>query len=298
MWLIYALVHVFLLAVVSYTDEHLATDNKLPEKSDVHTKVGSVLIMSTLMCFVGAIILFLSTRSFNLNLFTVIITVFSAITMITYWGTYFYLLQEFPANKVAPLYQLGSIWLLIIELVFGGNISYYGFLGIIILICGAYVLDTGTFKWQIPTKLLKTALPATSMWAITLFLVRYASKSGSIVPIYFWQLIFTGFIGILLYVFVSKYREGFLYRIKNQGKMFLGLSAVNETFSETSYFFSSLAVVIAPVAAYVSSMLGVQGVFLLVLMFLFPQGERSKVTKMQVVATILIALGVFLIELK
>lgn len=298
MWLIYALIHVFLLAVVSYTDEHLATDNKLPEKSNIHTKVGSVLIMSTLMCFVGAIILYLSTGNFKINVVTFIITVFSAITMVTYWGTYFYLLQEFPANKVAPLYQLGSIWLLVIELAFGGSISYYGFLGILTLICGAYVLDTGTFKWQIPTKLIKTALPATSMWAITLFLVRYASKTGSIVPIYFWQLIFTGFIGVILYVFVSKYREGFLYRIKNQGKMFLGLSVVNETFSETSYFFSSLAVVIAPVAAYVSSMLGVQSVFLIVLMFLFPQGERSKVTKMQVVATILIAVGVFLIELK
>lgn len=163
MWLIYALIHVFLLAVVSYTDEHLATDNKLPEKSDVHTKVGSVLIMSTLMCFVGALILYLSTGSITINSITLIITVFSAVTMVTYLGTYFYLLQEFPANKVAPLYQLGSIWLLIIELVFGGRISYYGFLGIIILICGAYVLDTGTFKWQIPTKLLKTALPATSM---------------------------------------------------------------------------------------------------------------------------------------
>ena len=298
MWLIYALIHVFLLAVVSYTDEHLAIHNKLPEKSDIHTKVGSVLIMSTLMCFVGAFILYLSTRDFSLNSFTAMITAFSAITMVTYWGTYFYLLQEFPANKVAPLYQLGSIWLLLIELIFGGNISLYGLLGILTLICGAYVLDIGTFKWQIPTKLLKTAFPATSMWAITLFLVRYASKSGSIIPIYFWQLIFTGFIGIILYVVVSKYREGFLYRIKNQGKMFLSLSAINETFSETSFFFSSLAVVIAPVAAYVSSMLGVQGVFLLVLMFLFPQGERSKVTKMQVVATVLIAIGVFLIELK
>jgi uncharacterized membrane protein len=87
-----------------------------------------------------------------------------------------------------------------------------------------------------------------------------------------------------------------LFRIKHQGKKFLGLSLLNETFSETSYLFSSLAVAVAPVAAYVSAMSGVQGLFIILLMFLFPQGERTKVTKMQWIAAILITAGVFLIE--
>lgn len=298
MWFIYSVIHVFLLAVVSYTDEHLATNNKLPTKSDIHTKVGSVLIMSTIMCFVGAALLFAKTRDIELSQLPFALAVISAGTMVLYWGSYFYLLQEFPANKVAPLYQLGSIWLLVIELLFGGSIRAVGVLGILILIYGAYILDAGTFKWQIPTKLLKIGLPATSLWAVTLFLMRYASQNGSIVAVYFWQLVFTGIIGLALYIFVAKYREGFVYRIKHQGKMFLSLSVLNETFSETSYLFSAMAVAIAPVAAYVSSMLGVQGIFLILLMFIFPQGERAKVTKMQIIAAILIALGVFLINLK
>ncbi len=261
MWFIYSVIHVFLLAVVSYTDEHLATNNKLPIKSDIHTKVGSVLIMSAVMCFVGATLLFAKTRDIELARLPFVLSVASAATMVSYWGSYFYLLQEFPANKVAPLYQLGSIWLLVIELLFGGSIRSVGVFGIIILIYGAYILDAGTFKWQIPTKLLKVGLPATSLWALTLFLMRYASYNGSIVAVYFWQLVFTGIIGLLLYIFVAKYREGFNYRIKHQGKLFLNLSALNETFSETSYLFSAMAVAIAPVAAYVSSMLGVQGIF-------------------------------------
>lgn len=298
MWFIYAVVHVFLLALVVYTDEHLATNNKLPKKFDIHTKVGSVLIMSTLMCFAGAILLFISTRDFKLSASVLGLSAISAVTMVSYWGSYFYLLQEYPANKVGPLYQLGSIWLLVIELLFGGNITIIGLSGILTLIYGAIVLDAGTFKWQIPTKLLGIGLPATSLWAITLFLVRYASGGGSVVAIYFWQLVFTGIIGLILYVSVSKYREGFKYRIKHQGRLFVGLSLVNETFAETSYLFSSLAVAIAPVAAYVSSMMGLQGVFLILLMFLFPQGERAKVTKIQIISVILIAVGVFLISLK
>ncbi len=296
MWFIYAIIHSFLLAVVNFTDEHLATNNKLPKNSNVHTKVGSVLIASTLMCFVGATLLYLFTKETYLASMPLIISGISAITMVIAWAVYFYFLQTYPVHQVVPLFQLSSIWLLVIELFFGGSISANGIFGILLIIYGAYVLDAGTFRWKIPTKLLMIAIPSMSMWAITLFLVRKASEMGSPIAIYFWQLIATGVIGLLLFSFVAKYREGFLYRIKHQGKKFLGLSLLNETFSETSLLFSTLAVAIAPVAAYVSAMGGVQGLFIILLVFLFPQGERTKVTKVQWIAAILITLGAFLIE--
>jgi|GEM_PF-1573505 EamA-like transporter family. len=298
MWFISAIIHVFLMAVVNFTDEHLATDNKLPKKSNIHTKVGSVLIASTLMCFMGAILLGVITRDTTLGSIPMFLAIISAVTMVLYWASYFYLLQVYPVHQVVPLNQISSIWLLVIELLFGGSITIIGLLGIILLIYGAYILDAGTFKWQIPTKLFLIVIPATLTWSITLFLVRKASEFGSPTAIYFWQLIATGIIGLVLLMFVTKYREGFLFRIKHQGKKFLGLSLLNETFSETSYLFSSLAVAVAPVAAYVSAMSGIQGLFIILLMFLFPLSERTKVTKMQLIAAALITVGVFLIERK
>ncbi len=296
MWFIYAIIHVFLMAVVNFTDEHLTTNNKLPKKSDIHTKVGSVLIASTLMCFVGGTILGVVTRDTTLGSIPMLLAIISAVTMVAYWASYFYFLQVYPVHQVVPLNQISSIWLLVIELLFGGSITIMGLLGILLLMYGAYILDSGTFKWQIPTKLLLFAIPATSTWSITLFLVRKASAWGSPTAIYFWQLIATGTLGLALLLFVKKYREGFLFRIKHQGKRFLGFSLLNETFSETSYLFSSLAVAVAPVAAYVSAMSGIQGLFIILLMFLFPVGERTKVTKMQLIAAILITAGVFFIE--
>lgn len=296
MWFIYTIVHVFLMAVVNFTDEHLASNNKLPEKSNIHTKVGSVLIASTLMCFVGATLLYLFTRDTYLSAIPLLISGISAVTMVTTWSVYFYFLQIYPVHQVVPLFQLSSIWLLVIELLFGGSITMAGLLGMGLILYGAYILDSGTFKWQIPTKLLLIAIPSMSTWAVTLFLVRKASELGSPVAIYFWQLIATGVIGLLLFSFVSKYREGFVYRLKHQGKKFLSLSLLNETFSEASLLFSSLAVAIAPVAAYVSAMGGIQGLFIILLMFLFPQSKRAVVTKMQWVAASFIAVGVFLLE--
>lgn len=171
-----------------------------------------------------------------------------------------------------------------------------GLLGMALILYGAYILDSGTFRWQIPTKLLLIAIPSMSTWAITLFLVRKASELGSPIAIYFWQLIATGIIGLLLLAFISKYREGFIYRVKHQGKKFLSLSLLNETFSEASFLFSSLAVAIAPTAAYVSAMGGAQDLFIILLLFLFPQNKRTIVTKMQWIAVSFIAVGVFLLE--
>jgi uncharacterized membrane protein len=296
MWFLYAIIHVFLMAVVNFTDEHLATDNRLPEKADIHTKVGSVLIASTLLCFAGAALLAVITGDTNLGPIPQLIAGISAITMVSYWASYFYFLQVYPVHQVVPLNQISSIWLLVIELLSGGSITGFGLFGIVLLMYGAYVLDSGTFRWQIPTRLLLIALPATSTWSITLFLVRKASELGSPTAIYFWQLIATAVIGLVLFMVVSKYREGFLYRIRHQGKKFLGLSLLNETFSETSYLFSALAVAAAPVAAYVTAMSGMQGLFVILLMFLFPQGERTTVTRMQWIAAMLIAAGVFFIE--
>jgi uncharacterized membrane protein len=121
------------MAVVNFTDEHLATNNILPKNSDIHTRVGSVLIASTLMCFVGATLLGVITRDTILGSIPMLIAIISAVTMVSYWASYFYFLQVYPVHQVVPLNQISSIWLLVIELYFGGSITITGLLGIILL---------------------------------------------------------------------------------------------------------------------------------------------------------------------
>lgn len=296
MWFLYALLSVFLMALVLYTDEHLATSNKLPKNATIHTKVGSVLLISTLMCFVGAGIIGYSTGDTTLSNYPFFLAVLSGIPMAGMYASYFYLLQSYPVHLVGPLFQISAIWLLGFELVAGGSISVQGLVAIILLVYGAYILDAGTLKWKIPTKLLLYAIPATLTNALILFMARLAGQYGSPTAFSFYQLISTGVIGVILFIFVGRYREGFLYRIKHQGKKFLGLSAFNETFSQGSFWVGNIAVAAAPVGAYVSAMAGVQNIFVLLLLWLFPHGDRAKVTRSQWVAVSLIAVGVMLIE--
>lgn len=297
MWFLYVLGHTSLLALVNYLDEYLTHNNKVPENSNIHRRIGGLLLISLLLSFVGALVIYIAASSVAVPAQPLFLAVFSAVPMAVMYGAYFYLLTSYPVYQVVPLFQISSIWLLGLELLAGGSITLTGLVGVFVLMAGAYFLDAGTLKWRIPTQLLFITIPVTAAWAIALFLVRFASETASPIAVTFWQLIGTTVIGLGAFVIVKKYRDGFLYRIQNQGKNFLGFSLINESLAQGSYFFANLAVAAAPVAAYVTATSGIHSVTLLLLFLLFPlAGKKTKITSLQMAAIILIAVGVFLIQ--
>jgi len=296
MWLIFALISIVMQGFVNYIDEFLTNNNKLPEKTNTQTKIGGLVLISTLMSFVGGTVMYFLPHDPTLTTQAKLLALGSAVPMVAMYISYFYLLLTYPVHLVTPLFQISTLWLLMFELMYGGTISAGGLAGILVLMYGAYILDAGTLKWKIPTKLLLYIIPATATRALALFMILVASKGGSPIALSYWQMYGIGVIGVLLFVFVKQYREGFLFRIKNQGKVFLGLSLVNESLAEGSFLFGNMAVAIAPVAAFIPAMSGVQSVFVMLLFLLFPQGERTKTTPVQWFAVILITAGVFLIE--
>lgn len=298
MWIIFATISIVMQGLVNYIDEFLTNNNKLPENTNVHTKIGGLVLISTLMSFAGAGLMTLIPHDPTISTYAKVLAIGSAIPMVAMYISYFWLLITYPVHQVTPLFQISSIWLLTFELLSGGTISLTGLFGIFILMYGAYILDAGTFKWKIPTKLLLICIPATSTWAIALYMAKVATATASPIAFSYYQMLGVGIIGVLLFIFIKKYREGFLFRIKNQGKVFLGLSLVNESLAEGSFLFGNMAVAIAPIAAYVSAMAGVQSVFVMILFFIFPQGKRTKATLIQWIAVLLIAVGVFLLEVK
>lgn len=296
MWFLYVIGHTLSLALVNYIDGYLSTNNVFPKNSTIHTKIGGLLLISTLFTFIGGIVTFFIADSIKLSQRDLSLAILSGIPIVLMFGSYFYLLTIYPVYQVLPLFQLSSLWLLLLELISGSNISLVAFFGIGSLISGAYLLDAGTLKLKFPTKLLLFSIPSTFSWASALYLVRIASENSSPLAVSFWQMMSIGFIGVILFSISKQYRKGLLFRIKKQGKKFLGLSSINEGLSQLAYVFSNIAVSLAPIATYVTAMSGLQSVFLLTMFILFPIGEKTKISKYQILAIILIALGVYLIE--
>lgn len=298
MWLLYVLAHSFLLALVNYIDTYLTANNTVPSSSNLHRRIGGLLVVSMLFCAFGALALWAYIGDPIVAWGPLLLAVASAAPLAVLFGAYFYLLALYPAHQVVPLFLISSVWLLGIEVAVGGSVTLLGICGVLALMAGSYLLDAGSFRLQVPTKLLAVSVFSTAGWAAALFMIRMASDTSSAITASFWQLVGLTAIGAALFVGVREYREGFLSRVRNQGKKFLGLSLVNETLSQGAYVLANLAVAIAQVAAYVTALAGVQSLFVLVLFFLFPLGgQRTSPSRLQAFSVLLMALGAFLIEM-
>jgi len=294
MWLTYTLIHCF---TVNYIDEYLTHNNRVSTAASVHRQIGGVLIISTLLSVVTIGSLYLYLDNVSIGSHALYLSLGSAIPMVMVWASYFYLFLAYPAHQVVPLFGLSSLWLLTIELFFGATATLAALVGIGILVYGSYLLDANSFKWKTPTQLLLLMLPVSLLWSIVLFMVRVAAETADVLTIYFYQYVGIGIIGLLLLLAVAPYRNGFIQRVREQGTNFVGFSLVNETISQISFLFIMLAIAIAPLGAYVTALGGIQSIFVLLLFFLFPLHERSRISPIQGVAMLLIVSGVFVIEI-
>ena len=284
------------MAIINYVDEFLTHNNSVIEGSNIHKRIGGLLLISTLLSIIGVCVIKFFVGDVSMEALPLALSLFSAVPMVGMWASYFYLLNKYPVYQVIPLFQLTAIWLLLIEFFNGENITALGLLGVVILVVGTYFLDVAKFKWAIPSKLLMIVGGITLLWGIDLYVIRQASEMTSGPgAVSFWQYVGVTLIGIVLLACVKQYREGFFTRIRQQGKLFLGLSVFNESISQIAYVLGNFAIFLAPAAAYASSINGVQSVFLLVLFLLFPQ-KKTEINTLQIAAIIFIAIGVFVLE--
>jgi len=298
MWLLYSLLHMFFMALVNYIDEYLTHSSTSKSNVNIHERIGGVLIISTFMCVLGLAILYLLPLPLNIASASRNLALLSAIPMVIVWAGYFYMLQLFSTHHVVPLFGLSSIWLLGLELLGGATIMPRELLGIAILVCGAYILDRGSFKWGIPSRLLLLMLPISGAWAITVFIIKLATQdTTNEVAVYFWQLLGILFIGFVLFTFYAPYRRGFMNRIQKEKSRFIVPSLINEGAAQISFLCGVLAIAAAPLATYFTAVGGLQSIFLIALFWLFPLDKRNKTTPTQWLGIAFIAAGIALLEI-
>ena len=296
MWLLYTFGYAFAQALVLYVDEYLNISNVVTEASSPHKRIGAVLITSALVGFLGALGVFLYLGDVTTSTYVMTISLLSAVPMVTVYASYFYLLLNNPSYLIAPFFQFSVVWMLLYELALGATITLAGLLGIFLLVYGVYMLDVKSFRWKIPTRLLVYMIPASLLWALVVLLTQAATQEAPAQVVAFYQMLGTGFVGLALLLFVKQYREGLVFRMKNQGKSFVAASVANELFWQVSLLFAVLAISTAPLVAYFGAAGGVHNLVVLGLFFLFPLHERNKITWVQVLAIVLIIVGIFSIE--
>lgn len=296
MWILLTFLHAFFMALVNYMDEYLTHNSPVLQTESIHKKVWGLILITMLFSIFTLGFFFVFIDDFSMSQRWVFISLFSAFPMWAMFASYFYLFQKYPAHQVVPLFGLSSVWLLVLELVSWVTVTFLPILGVLFLLFGAYILDTRTLSWVIPTRLLFLMIPVSFLWAFSLFLARIVSVSDSISVFFIYQYVGIFFLGILLFLCVKPYREGFLQRVQKQGKVFVGGSIINEWFAQISFYSSMLAVSLAPLATYVSAISSIQYIFLFLLFFFFPLHKRNSISLLQVFAISLMIIGIGMIE--
>lgn len=296
MWILFSLVGSFLLAIINWLDEYLTTKSPFRGNNTAKEKAGSMLIVSTLFSVIGVTWLYLFLDTTSIAIYPLLLSLFSSITMVGMWLSYFYLLNTYPVYKVIPLFQLTSIWLVFFEIVLGGSITVVGLVGILLLAIGAYFIDIGELKWSIPSPLLITMIIVTFFYSCGVYAVRIASISLGPLLISYWQYFGIVILGLIAFIFISVFRRAFVFRIRNQGKVFIGISSISETLSQIAYVAGNYAIALAPIPAYAIAMSSIQSIFVLCIFYFFPQ-KKLKINTIQIVSILIMILGAVFIEL-
>ncbi len=295
MWILFTLLHTLCLAGVNYIDEYLTRHNSVVLGSNIHERVGGLVLISTLFNFFGVFTLFIFAPPQQVELAKLSVIALSGVAMVGVFLFYFYLLNTYSAHQVVPLFQLVIIWTLVFDFFTGTPLTYLGLIGVVVLAIGAYLVDAGSFRIQVPSRLL-LAMGATSFFTgAAALLMKTASASVSPSTLAFYQFLTIALIGTLFAVFLKSYRQGFLHRLRNQRQVFIGFSCLNEFLAQSAYFFGIVAITLVPVLSYYSSLGGLQGLFLLVFLFFFPIQKRNVITLAQWIGAIFIVVGVYTI---
>lgn len=297
MWLLFAIIGNFFMALVNYSDEYLTHSSTIKQSKNIHERIGGVLLMSVLLTLIGAFISFLLAEIIFIPTQAILFALCASITITFLAAGYFYLLQIYSAHQVVPLvFGLSSIWLLGIEFMMGSLPDALSIVGIFILIVSSYLLDNGTLKWKTPTSLFKYSVLVSLFWALTGLLWAESFKfSDNNFAVYFWHLLGCFMLIFPLFI-ISPYRRGFMHRVKNEKKAFMIHSVINETFVQISFYFTMIAFSLAAYTSFVTAVSGFNSIFLLVLLFFFPIDERNYISKAQFLAIIGIVLGVGFLE--
>lgn len=297
MWLIFAIVGDFFMALANYSDESLTHSSTVKNSKNIHERIGGVLIMSLLLTIIGATVSFLLADTIVIAPKAILFSILSSVTVILMAVGYFYLFQLYSAHQIIPLFGLSSVWLLVIELVMGNIPDILSMLGVCVLIISSYLLSNGSLKWKSPTSLLKLMIVVSLFWGLTgLFWSEALNVSNKDFAVYFWHLLGCFLLTVPL-VLISPYRIGFLDRLRNEKKRFIMHSIMNETLVQISFYFTMIAFSLASFASFVPAISGVNSVFLIILLYFFPIDKRNHISASELYAIMGIVLGIGLLEL-
>jgi len=279
-WFLIALIAPALWSATNHIDKHLIS------KYFSGGGTGALLIFSSLIGFLVFPIIYI----FHPNVFSIELTHALLITLnggliILYLLPYVYALQKDEASNVVPLFQTAPIFSYVLGYIFLGEIlSFHQLLASSLILSGAVILslDFSSKKIRFKTVAMGLMLLSSFLWALHSLIFKFVAINSDFWTSYFWVYVGSSLSGLLLLIFVKKYRQQFLSVFKTTKKQVFSINIFNEVLAIGASVCFHFATLLAPLAL-VTVVNGFQPFFVLVygviLTIFFPHLGEENISK-------------------
>jgi len=246
-WFFIALGAPFLWAMVNISDQYLVQKYSTGKRGSG----GLVLFSSLIGIFVAVIIGILTSGLFAIPTLDKVLLIITGGITIAWVILYLFTLEIEDVSAVVPWFLTIPIFGYVLGYIFlGETLTLQQLIGSIIVLFGVLLISVDfsrqkrKFKWR-PALYM---LVACFLIATAGIIFKYVTVDNNFWVSSFWEYVGLGFFGILIYLFIPKYRNEFILMNQEGGKKIFTLNTASEILTIIGNLLTNYALLLAPVA--------------------------------------------------
>ncbi len=247
-WFLIALGAPFLWAIVNIADDYLVT--KFSNKETERGSGGLVLFSSLIGLFIAFFIWFFVGGVLDVSSMDKILLLITGGLTIVWIIFYLYALEIEEISSVVPWFLVSPIFGYFLGYIFlGETLTKFQIIGTLIILFGAFLIsiDFNEKVKKIKRKPAFYMICACIAIAISGVIFKSVTIEGNFWVSSFWEYLGLGMFGIIIYIFIPKYRREFHFMNKTGGRKIFLINTVSELMSVAGNLLTNFALLLAPV---------------------------------------------------
>ncbi len=299
-WFFFALLAPLLWGAVNHFDKYVI--HRYIKGGDAGS---SILLSASTGVVVSLVVFFLAPHAISVSFGMAVLIILNGALLTASYIPYLYALAADETSVVAPLFQLITLFIYILGVVFlNEHLTLVQMLAGFLIILGAVLMSFRKTSGgvQINKKVIGLMVLSSFLIAANSILFKTLALETDFWTMAFWEYLGATLFAFVLFVSVKRYRTEFVRVIRENGAPVIGLNTIGELFSATARLSFNYAAMLVPVAL-VSIVNGFQPLFILVygivLTILFPKIAKEDISRafltQKVIATVLMIAGAVLL---
>lgn len=247
-WFLIALGAPFLWAIVNIFDQYMVKKYSVGEKGS-----GGLVIFSSLIGIWAAIFIgIFTTGIFKIPVWDKLLLILSGGLSISWIVIYLYTIEIEDISFIVPWFSVVPVLGYVLGYFFlGETLTINQLIGMFVVLVGVILISIDfsieekfKFKWKPVLYMVVASL----LIAIIGVIFKYVTIDGNFWVSSFWEYLGLGVFGILIYIFIPKYRREFNYMNRKGGKKIFSLNVLSESITILGNLLSRYATLLAPIA--------------------------------------------------